>query len=78
MLGHRLRRWPNIKPALDERLVFAGISVFLGCWQGLLWRGELDRDNEMGGQSRDPASQPFKLHGRINAPHGIFWQKFAE
>ena len=26
MLGHRLRRWPSIKPALGERLVFAGLS----------------------------------------------------
>ena len=25
MLGHRLRRWPNIKSALGECLVFAGI-----------------------------------------------------
>ena len=25
MLGHRLRRWPNIKPALVQRLVFAGL-----------------------------------------------------
>ena len=24
MLGHRLRRWPNIKPALAEWIVFAG------------------------------------------------------
>ena len=24
MLGHRQRRWPNINPALGERLVFAG------------------------------------------------------
>ena len=24
MLGHRLRRWPNIKPLLFQRLVFAG------------------------------------------------------
>ena len=24
MLGHRLRRWPNIKPPLGQRLVFAG------------------------------------------------------
>ena len=24
MLAYRLRRWPNIVPALDERLVFAG------------------------------------------------------
>ena len=24
MLAQRLRRWPNIKPALGERLVFAG------------------------------------------------------
>ena len=23
MLGHRLRRWPNIKPALNKRIVFA-------------------------------------------------------
>ena len=24
MLAHRLRRWPSIKPALVQRLVFAG------------------------------------------------------
>ena len=24
MLGHRLRRWPNIDPTLDKGLVFAG------------------------------------------------------
>ena len=24
MLGHRLRRWPNIEPTLPESLVFAG------------------------------------------------------
>ena len=27
MLDHRLRRWPNIKPALAERVVFAGVMV---------------------------------------------------
>ena len=27
MFGHRLRRWPNIKPALDERLVFVSSTV---------------------------------------------------
>ena len=27
MLAHRLRRWPNIKPALGQRLVFAGITT---------------------------------------------------
>ena len=26
-LGHRLRRWPNIKPVLGERLVFADIVM---------------------------------------------------
>ena len=25
LLAHRLRRWPNSKPALDQRLVFAGM-----------------------------------------------------
>ena len=30
MLGHRLRRWPNIKPALSQRLVLAGQSVWFG------------------------------------------------
>ena len=25
MLGHRLRRWPNIMTSLVERLVFAGM-----------------------------------------------------
>ena len=38
MLGHRRRRWTNIKPALDQRLVFAGdrrstsMSVTLSHW----------------------------------------------
>ena len=27
MLVHRLRRWPNINPALFQRLVFAGYTV---------------------------------------------------
>ena len=27
MLAQRLRRWPNIEPALSERLVFAGIVI---------------------------------------------------
>ena len=26
MLGHRLRRWPNIKPTLAQCIVFAGIN----------------------------------------------------
>ena len=24
MLGHRLRRWPNIQPALDQRVMLLG------------------------------------------------------
>ena len=31
MLGHRLRRWPNINTALYKRLVFAGVRAL--CWQ---------------------------------------------
>ena len=27
MLGHRLRRWPNIKSSLDQRIVLAGIVL---------------------------------------------------
>ena len=27
MLVHRLRRWPNINPALGERLLFAGMQL---------------------------------------------------
>ena len=27
MLGHRLRRWPNIKSLLFHRAVFAGMAV---------------------------------------------------
>ena len=27
MLAHRLRRWPSIKPALGQRLVFAGLAA---------------------------------------------------
>ena len=26
MLGHRLRRWPNIKPEFGDRLVFSGLA----------------------------------------------------
>ena len=29
MLAHRLRRWPNIKPALVQRLVFAGFGFIM-------------------------------------------------
>ena len=29
MLGHRLRRWPNIKPTSDERLVFTWMLAYL-------------------------------------------------
>ena len=32
MLGQRRRRWPNIKPALGERLVFAGTCTFPTNW----------------------------------------------
>ena len=28
MLGQRLRRWPNIKPTLGERLMFPGVSRY--------------------------------------------------
>ena len=31
MLGHRLRRWPNIKPTLAQHLVLAGKSEWCGC-----------------------------------------------
>ena len=27
MLGHRLRRWPNIKTTSVQRLVFAGLAM---------------------------------------------------
>ena len=29
MLAHRLRRWPNIKSALDQHIVFAGLPLIL-------------------------------------------------
>ena len=29
MLGQRRRRWPNVKPALDKRFVFADVGVLL-------------------------------------------------
>ena len=32
ILAHRLRRWPSIKPALVQRLAFAGLRV----WQWIL------------------------------------------
>ena len=27
MLGHRPQRWPNLKPSLDERVVFVGFKL---------------------------------------------------
>ena len=45
MLAHRLRQWPSIKPALNERLVFAHfssvsalltVSMINTCLSGLL------------------------------------------
>ena len=30
MLGHRLQRWPNIEPILDQRLAFAVLVFRLG------------------------------------------------
>ena len=30
MLGQRLRRWPNIKPTLDQCIVFAVNPIYLG------------------------------------------------
>ena len=55
VLGQRRRRWPNIEPALDERLVFAGerpvyvyINIYLfttvhtvGPWPEWHWPGFL-------------------------------------
>ena len=29
MLGHRLRRWPHIKPALTQRIVLAGLVTII-------------------------------------------------
>ena len=29
MLGHRLRRWPNINPLLAEYVVFATVAVYV-------------------------------------------------
>ena len=35
MLAHRLRRWPNTKPALPQRLVFTGThsNTVTSLWQ---------------------------------------------
>ena len=33
MLGHRLRRWPNIKPTSVLHPVYAGMSVYSMCTQ---------------------------------------------
>ena len=40
MLAHCLRRWPCIKPALVQRLVFAGLCSFNCSWSGITycWR----------------------------------------
>ena len=31
MLGHRLRRWPNIKSTLGQSLVFPGLCFYVVC-----------------------------------------------
>ena len=31
MLAHRLRRWPNVEPALGESLMFVRREVHTGC-----------------------------------------------
>ena len=36
MLAHRLRRWPSIKPALVQRLVFAGSQSVSLCWESFV------------------------------------------
>ena len=35
MLGHRLRRWPNIETTLGERLVF--VLMLAGCQASVLF-----------------------------------------
>ena len=32
LLGHRLRRWPNINQTLGQRLFFAGVSMSLNIY----------------------------------------------
>ena len=40
MLDHRLRRWPNVEPTLDQVIVFAMLTLIL-CWithlAGYIW-----------------------------------------
>ena len=38
MLGHRLRRWPNIDPALGECLVFDGLGRRIRQTGAITWR----------------------------------------
>ena len=46
MPAHHLRRWPSIKPALVQRLVFAGLRS-IARWSGsaYCWR-QLDADTD--------------------------------
>ena len=59
MLGHRLRRWPNIKPTLVWRLVFAG-TLELTCrsaaqtWGCRVTRGQLSGHDLCSGWSQAP------------------------
>ena len=44
MLAHRLRRWPNIKPALGKGLSFRGVYWEVW-WHGMTRAGDVSRHN---------------------------------
>ena len=74
MLAHHLRGWPSIKPALVQRLVFAGLRS-IARWSGSAyywWRVQADTDTmsvkcwtSVAGAGQYPfsPSQYFKLAG---------------
>ena len=68
MLGHRLRRWPNIKPALGEYIAFAVLAVEPTIDASKLWGGG-------GGGVRGESStseNKFPKHGFTLSKHRYF------
>ena len=65
MLVHRLRRWPNIKSTLAQRLVSAGALVSCAESEVRPWGGEVARGGITCVQGWQLSSQhPLTLKGR--------------
>ena len=62
MLGHRLRRWPSMKPAQSERLLFPGNSITYRVRQGRNYFTASSHSHNI--QSTDPQAR-YKRDGPV-------------